>query len=231
MPRGIYTTTKHRGRPNGSGIYPIRYTNPITGVASSQTWYLDEQGVKKIITTSNIEHLVNNKWVKCHLAPHIRETQKTYLNTKKGFMLKMMKHMKESMKKRVERGREIQGVNEFIDNRRGRCDKFMAHFDEQVERYGYKCPLTHIPFTMAAPNNLHDINNQVKIFTNASPDRIFNNIDYTKQNLIFTSQLWNLTKRDTPISKMMLIFKPEIMERYKAIVAERFPDQKYVLQA
>ena len=29
------------------------------------------------------------------------------------------------------------------------------------------------------------------------------------------------------ISELELIFKPEIMERYKAIVVERFPDQKY----
>jgi len=218
------------GRPNGSGKYSIRYTNPTTGVVSSQSWYLDEQSKKQPISTRYREYLINNKWVKPHFAPHIRNGQRKNLNTKKGFMLKVLKRMKESTKKRVEKGREIQGVNEFIDNRRGRCDKFMAHFDEQVERYGYKCPLTHIPFTMEVPNDLYDINSQIKTFTNVSPDRIFNNIDYTEQNLIFTSQLWNLTKRDTPISKMMLIFKPEIMERYKAIVAERFPDQKYVLK-
>ena len=219
------------GRSNGSGKYSIRYTNPTTGVVSSQSWYLDEQSKKQSISTRYREYLINNKWVKPHFAPHIRNGQRKNLNTKKGFMLNVLKHMKEGMKKRVEKGREIQGVNEFIDNRRGRCDKFMAHFDEQVERYGYKSPITHIPYTMNILNQKFDINNQVRTFSNISPDRIFNNINYTKQNLIFTSQLWNLTKQERPISEIMLVIKPEIIERYKAIVIERFPDQEYVLQA
>ena len=109
---------------------------------------------------------INNKWVKPHFAPHIRNGQRKNLNTKKGFMLNLLKHMKEGMKKRVEKGRFLQGENEFKDDRRGRCDKFMAHFDEQVERYGYKCPITHIPFTMNVLNQKFDINNQVKIFSN-----------------------------------------------------------------
>ena len=229
MTSGIYTTTKHRGRPIGSGECKVRYTNPITGIISPQSWYLDEQGIKKRIATHNAEYLVDNKWMKAHLAPHIRKTQKKYLNTKKGFMQKLHRKMTSSTIEREKKGREIQGKNEFMDNRRGRCDKFMAHFDEQVERHGYKCPITHIPFTMEVPNDLYDVNNQTKIFSNVSPDRIFNNINYTEQNTIFTSQLWNLTKRDISISKMMLIFKPEIIERYKAIVMERFPDQEYVL--
>jgi hypothetical protein len=229
MTSGIYTTTKHRGRPIGSGECKVRYINPITGIASPQSWYLDEQGIKKRILTRHVEHLVDNKWGKPNLAPHVRKTQKKYLNTKKGFMLHMLSHMKEKAKEREKKGRKIQGENEFMDNRRGRCDKFMAHYDKQVERYGDKCPMTHIPFTMGVPNDLYDVNNQTKIFSNVSPDRIFNNINYTEQNTIFTSQLWNLTKRDISISKMMLIFKPEIIERYKAIVMERFPDQEYVL--
>ena len=218
------------GRSNGSGKYSIRYTNPTTGVVSSQSWYLDEQSKKQPISTRYREYLINNKWVKPHFAPHIRNGQRKNLNTKKGFMLNLLKHMKEGMKKRAERGREIQGVNEFIDNRRGRCDKFMAHFDEQVERYGYKCPITHIPFTMNVPYQIFDINNQVKTFSNVSPDRIFNHIDYTKQNLIFTSQLWNLTKQERTISEIMLVIKPEIIDRYKEIIIERFPDQKYALR-
>ena len=107
----------------------------------------------------------------------------------------------------------------------------MAHFDEQIERYGDKCPITHVPFTMDVAYNLYDINNQIRVFSNISPDRIFNNINYTKQNTIFTSQLWNYSKGESSMYELSLIFQPEIIERYKAIVAERFPDQKYALQA
>ena len=215
-----------RGRPSRGDI---RHRNPITGIASSQSMYVDEKGIKKQIATHMREYLVDNKWVKARFAPHVRESTKRYLNTKQGFMQKINRKMTSNTKDREKKGRQIQGENEFIDSRRGRCDKLMAHFDEQVERYGYKCPITHIPFTMNVPYQIFDINNQVKTFSNVSPDRIFNNIDYTKQNLIFTSQLWNLTKQERPISELEKIIKPEIIERYKAIVMERFPDQKYVL--
>ena len=219
------------GRPNGSGKYPVRYINPVTDIASPQSWYLDANGIKKRILTSNTEYLVDNKWVKAHLAPHNREAIKKHLNTKRGFLLKLHRKMASSTRKREGRGREIQGENEFMDNRRGRCDKFMAHFDEQIEQYGNKCPITHVPFTMDVAYNLYDINNQIRVFSNISPDRIFNNINYTKQNTIFTSQLWNYSKGESSMYELSLIFQPEIIERYKAIVAERFPDQKYALQA
>ena len=79
-------------------------------------------------------------------------------------------------------------------------------------------------------NQKFDINNQVKTFSNISPDRIFNHIDYTEQNLIFTSQLWNFKKGGSSLYELSLILQPEVLERYKAIVMERFPDQEYVLK-
>ena len=143
----------------------------------------------------------------------------------------MLRLLDYNSKQREKKGRYLQGENEFIDNRRGRCDKLMAHFDKQVDRYGNKCPITHIPFTMDIFFQRFDINNQIKTFSNVSPDRIFNYIDYTEQNLIFTSQLWNLKKGESSMYELELALNPEWIERYKAIVIERFPDQKYVLQA
>ena len=84
---------------------------------------------------------------------------------------------------------------------------------------------------METAHEKFDINNRVKTFSNISPDRIFNHTRYTKQNTIFTSQLWNLKKGDSPMEHLELALNPEWMKRYKAIVIERFPDQIYVLQA
>ena len=165
------------------------------------------------------------------MSPHAREILIKRRSKKNPYLKKHLSDLAHRLREHKKRGREIQGENEFEDNRRGRADKFIEHFDKQIERYGNKCPITHIPFTMSIFHNVYDINNQVKTFSNVSPDRIFSSINYTKQNLIFTSSLWNLTKQERPISELMLIIKPEIMERYKAIVMERFPDQKYVLQA
>tara|TARA_R110000751_G_scaffold67344_1_gene137527 strand:+ start:91 stop:768 length:678 start_codon:yes stop_codon:yes gene_type:complete len=216
---------------SGTGKHPIRYTNPITGVTSSQSWYIDEQGIKKILCSKKyMEYKVNGEWVKPNLVPHLREWQTKYINSKKGYMLKILAGMTQKGKERIKQGKYLQGENEFRDDRWGRCDKLMEAYDKQVEQYGNKCPMTHIPFTMHVPNQLLDINNYSNgFYSNISADRIFNPIDYTEQNTIFTSQLWNLSKGERSISELELIFKPEIMERYKALVEERFPDQKYIL--
>jgi len=220
-------------RTRGSGKHPIRYTNPITGVLSENSRYTDEQGNKKNATATSC--FVEGKWVSMRNTPQYRETNTIYQNSKRGYMLTLHKMARAHLNQRLKKGREILGENELIDfpkkgvNRQNPfiAQKFIKHFDEQVERYGYKCPLTHIPFTMTSVNQKFDINNQVKTFSNISPDRLFNNTGYDKQNTLFTSQLWNLTKAERSLSELQIMFKPEIMERYKTIIIERFPDQRY----
>ena len=214
------------GRPRAPGVEDMRYTNPITGVTSSKSMYIDEQGIKK---NSEKQYKINGKWLKSNFAPHNRESERKRLTSKRGYFCNKLNHINEKKTQWVKQGKFIQGENEFKDDRRGRCDKLMEAFDKQVEQYGNKCPMTLIPFTMDMPLERFDINNQTKIFSNISPDRIFNHIDYTEQNLIFTSQLWNLKKGESLISELKFIFIPEVLERYKAIVMERFPDQEYVL--
>jgi len=217
-------------KPRTLGVEDLRYINPITGVISSKSTYIDEQGIKKSIPANKMEYKVNGEWVKPHFAPHIRKHKKKYISSKKGFMTKIHNTMNSKEKERRKKGKLLQGENEFKDDRRGRCDKLMEAYDKQVERYGNKCPMTHIPFTMDVAYNLKDINNYCSgVYSNISSDRIFNHIDYTEQNTIFTSQLWNLTKGKSSLYELSLIFQPEILERYKAIVMERFPDQEYVL--
>ena len=218
------------GRHRAPGVEDIRYTNPITGVISSQSWYIDEQGIKKEIKSNYKEYKINGEWVKTGFAPHTRESNKKSLNSKKGYLCAKLNRINQNEQTRMKQGKFLQGENEFKDDRRGRCDKLMEAFDKQVERYGNKCPMTHIPFTMSRALERFDINNYCSgVYSNVSPDRVFNHIDYTEQNTIFTSQLWNFKKGESPISELKLIFLPEVLERYKAIVMERFPDQEYVL--
>ena len=213
---------------SGSGKHPIKYTHPITGVVSLQSWYINEQGIKKNISSKYTEYLVGGKWVKSKLVPHLREYSIKYYSSKKGFMLNIHGSMTRKVKDRIKRGRILHGEFEFKDDRRGRCDKLLEAFDKQVARYGDRCPMTHIPFTMSKPNELRDINNyHGGVYSNVSADRIFNPIEYTEQNTIFTSQLWNLKKGTSSIEELKFIFMPEVLERYKAIVIERFPDQRY----
>ena len=216
------------GNPRAPGVEDIRYTNPITGVTSSKSQYINEQGIKKSCIK---EYKINGEWVKNSEAPHQRKNQKNFSNSKKGFFCKKLGDIERKERKWKKQGKLLLGDHEFKDDRYGRCDKLMEAFDEQVERYGYKCPITLIPFTMDRAYEKFDINNYCRgVYSNVSPDRIFNHTRYTKQNTIFTSQLWNLKKGDSPISELKFIFLPEVLERYKEIVMERFPDQIYALQ-
>ena len=208
-------------------VEDVRYTNPITGVTSSTSQYINEQGIKKASTR---EYRINGGWVKKGEAPHQRASQKQWDNTKKGFFCKKLNAIERKEKEWKKQGRFLLGDHEFKDDRRGRCDKLMEAFDKQVERYGDKCPITLIPFTRETAYEKFDINNQIKTFSNVSLDRIFNHTRYTEQNTIFTSQLWNLKKGDSPMEHLELALNPEWMKRYKAIVMERFPDQKYALR-
>ena len=213
---------------SGTGKHPIRYTHPITGVVSLQSRYINEQGIRKLISSKYMEYQVEGKWVKKKLVPHLRESNKIYLSSKKGFMLKIHASMTRKVKDRLKQGKNLHGEFEFKDDRRGRCDKLLEAFDKQVARYGNRCPMTYLPFTRNRPNELMDINNYHNgFYSNISADRIFNPIEYTEQNTIFTSQLWNLKKGTSSIEELKFIFMPEVLERYKAIVIERFPDQRY----
>ena len=215
------------GRPRAPGVEDIRYINQITGDISSTSGYLNEQGIKKRYKP---EYKVNGEWVKKGEAPHQRENQRNFSNSKKGYFCSKLTRINQREKIRKKQGKFLQGENEFKDDRWGRCDKLMEAYDKQVGRYGYICPMTLMPFTRETAYEKFDINNQIKTCSNVSLDRIFNHTRYTKQNTIFTSQLWNLKKGDSPMEHLELALNPEWMKRYKEIVIERFPDQIYVLQ-
>ena len=215
------------GRPRAPGVEDIRYINQITGDISSTSGYLNEQGIKKRYKP---EYKVNGEWVSAGNAPHMRVSHKQWTNSKKGFFCKKLNAIERKERKWKAQGRILLGENEFKDDRYGRCDKLMEAYDKQVERYGDICPMTLMPFTREIAYEKFDINNQIKTCSNVSLDRIFNHTRYTEQNTIFTSQLWNLKKGDSPMEHLELALNPEWMKRYKAIVMERFPDQIYVLQ-
>ena len=214
------------GRPRAPGVEDVRYTNPITGVTSSTSQYINEQGIKKASTR---EYKINGGWVKKGEAPHQRASHKQWDNSKKGFFCKKLGGIEIKEKLWKKQGRFLLGDHEFKDDRRGRCDKLMEAYDKQVGRYGDICPMTLMPFTREIAYEKFDINNQIKTCSNVSLDRIFNHTRYTEQNTIFTSQLWNFKKGDSPMEHLELALNPEWMKRYKEIIIERFPDQKYAL--
>jgi len=212
----------------GRGVCQVRYAHPKSGIFSPKSTWKNDQGLNVAIPLKYRQYLVGGKWLSPHLTPHIREMHSKLLNSERGFLLRSLSDLSSRERKMRKKGRHIQGENEFEDGRRGRADKYIEHFHKQVERYGRVCPITHIPFTTYVAHNLYDVNNQVRTSSNLSPDRIFNNINYTEQNTLFTSSLWNLTKGEKTFSELALVLKPELLERWRVIIVERFPDQEYV---
>ena len=120
--------------------------------------------------------------------------------------------------------RKLLGVNEF-DEGWNCSDKISAHFQNQVEKYGYKCPITHIDFTTIRKNGRLGSGKE-KIISNISADRLFDHINYTKQNVLFTSLGWNIARMNFSLEDIRQLFPIEFGERYKKIVRERFPNSK-----
>ena len=124
------------------------------------------------------------------------------------------------------RGRDLIGENEFEEGYN--CyDKLQAHYDEQIERYGPICPITHMEFTFNRTNEKKGQGKGIINITNLSHDRMLNEKNYTKQNLLFTSVGWNLARRDFSLKDMSRLMRKDFFDRYMEILSERFPDQRY----
>ena len=83
-------------------------------------------------------------------------------------------------------------------------------------------------FTFERNNEEVGRGNSDGIITNLSNDRLLNEHHYTKQNLLFTSVGWNLTRVNFSIKDMSRLMRKDFFNRYMEILLERFPDKKYM---
>jgi len=201
--------------------YPSRHKHPDTGAVLKGSQYIKNGKMK----TGVYELFINNEWVRACDVPEKREWKKKRESSLNGFLLYFKGKMVERDKKH---GKFLIGDNEFED-KYGCYDKILAHFNQQVERYGYRCPITDLEFTTVRPNNKNYKGRRREkkmLLTNISSDRILNHINYTKQNVLFTSAGWNLARGELSLSEMKTFLNKECVERYEEILMERFPDYK-----
>jgi hypothetical protein len=206
---------------NLAKIYKIQYVHPETGEVLKSSKYL-EKGVNK---SARRRYLVNGEWLFLRDVPEKREWIKENSSCLRGFFMDIKKKMKEKTRL-MAKGRDLIGENEFED--KFNCyDKLQAHYEEQVERYGPICPITHMEFTFERTNEQTGTGNGLLNITNLSHDRMLNEKHYTKQNTLFTSAGWNLTRRNFSLKDMSLLMREDYFKRYCKILVERFPDQIY----
>jgi len=203
--------------PKLASLYKIRYANLKTGVILKGSFYLE--GEKRIM--GRAQYLYNGEWVHKELLPVERQRRRLRESSLKFFMRKLKQSMKSSNKVWKKKGRELLGVNEFED--KWDCaDKIKEQFNKQVERYGYKCPVTRIEFTTIRKQEKKHRTTHYQIITNISADRLFDHINYTKQNVLFTSVGWNVARQNFSLEDIKKLFPSEFAERYEKIVKERF---------
>ena len=206
---------------NLAKIYKIQYVHPETGEVLKSSRYL-EKGVNK---NARRRYLVNGEWLFSRDVPEKREWIKENNSSLRGFFVDIKKKMKEKTRL-MAKGRDLIGENEFED--KFNCyDKLQAHYEEQVERYGPICPITHMEFTFERNNEQTGTGNGLLNVTNLSGDRLLNEQNYTKQNTLFTSVGWNLARRNFSLKDMSLLMREDYFKRYCKILVERFPDQRY----
>jgi len=206
---------------NLAKIYKIQYVHPETGEVLKSSRYL-EKGVNK---NARRRYLVNGEWLFSRDVPEKREWIKENNSSLRGFFVDIKKKMKEKTRL-MAKGRDLIGENEFED--KFNCyDKLQAHYEEQVERYGPICPITHMEFTFERTNEQTGTGNGLLNITNLSHDRMLNEKHYTKQNTLFTSAGWNLTRRNFSLKDMSRLMREDYFKRYCEILVERFPDQRY----
>ena len=201
--------------------YPIRYINKETKAVLKEARYI--KNGKKVRGAQ--QFFINNEWVNEESAPERREWRKNKNSSLEGFFQHIKKKMREKEKTH---GKFLVGNNDFED--KWNChDKVKKAFWKQVERYGYRCPITHLEFTTTRNHTPHYDGRRRKekiILTNLSADRLLNHIHYTQQNVLFTSAGWNLIRGDLNLSSMKLFLNNDHVERYEEILMERFPDYK-----
>ena len=174
---------------NLSKIYKIQYVHPKTGEVLEGCYYL-EKGVKK---QGQQCYLVNGEWLIEGYVPERRKWVKESNSSLRGFFIKIKRKMNEKNENSLAKGRYLIGENEFEDEYN--CyDKLQAHYDKQVERYGPICPITHMEFTFIRTNEKKGPGKGIINITNLSHDRMLNEKNYTKQNMLFTSTGWNLAR-------------------------------------
>ena len=202
-------------------LYKIRYVHIKTGLVLKESSYL-ENG-KRI--KGRAQYLYNSEWVYKEELPVERQNRSARESSLKFFMLKFKQSMKSVNTVWRKKGRKPLGVNEFED--KWNCaDKVKEQFSKQVEKYGYKCPITHIDFTTIRKQERKHRTRH--IISNISADRLVDHINYTKQNVLFTSVGWNIARQNFSLEDMEKLFPSEFAERYKKIMIERFPNTKDV---
>ena len=114
------------------------------------------------------------------------------------------------------------GKFEFKD-----AEDLKNHWYKQKNEIGPNCPITHQPLTMIRYKKEGEGEGEGVTYTNISPDRLFSSITYTKQNVLFTSAGWNLSKSRFKYHELPIYCGRALSQRFFKILNQRFPQEEW----
>ena len=158
---------------------------------------------------TNQRWLVDNHWVNRDEVPERRKYVAALFSTEKPYFRKLFNKMKKSHRKI-----EFKSFEEFLE-----------HWHQQKAIYGMKCPITGDTMTMTNKNIKNNKGGRTP--TNISPDRLLSSKDYTKQNILFVTAEFNMTKGPLKSHRVHHLFNSQIRDNYLKILRERFPNFEY----
>ena len=97
------------------------------------------------------------------------------------------------------------------------------HWHKQKDEMGPNCPFTRQPLTMIR----HKKEKTGVTYTNISPDRLFSSVTYTKQNVLFTSAGWNISKSRFKYHELPIYCGKVLSKRFFKILNQRFPQEEW----
>jgi len=187
----------------------IRNRDPKTGIIIKGGGW----GYKIKYENKKQLYFVNGTWVKYNEVPERKKYLKKYRSSEKPYFKSMYEKIKIRSKKHKEMNKmDFKNVEDLIN-----------HWHKQKEIYGNKCPITGQILTTERMVEKEKIG---MTMSNLSIERLFSSITYTKQNTIFTSTAWNLSKHSLKFFEMPVYLNRECCDRHFKIVHQRFPELK-----
>ena len=146
--------------------------------------------------------------------PETIENEKRYEQTETRYFCRVF----QKMRGRAKNHQDKAGKFEFKN-----AEDLRNSWYKQREKMGPNCPITHQTLTMIVASQ--GTGNQ--IYTNISPDRLFSSITYTKQNVLFTSAGWNLSKSRFKYHELPIYCGEVLSRRFFKILNQRFPQEEW----
>ncbi len=171
----------------------------------------NKEKIKKYNEIYNQRPEVKKRMQEREQRPEVIKQRKQYGQTEKRYFSLLFN----KIKKRSKTNKDKWSCKFEFKN----AEDLKNHWHKQKDEMGPNCPITRQPLTMTR----YKKEGGGVTYTNISPDRLFSSITYTKQNVLFTSAGWNISKSRFKYHELPIYCGKFLSKRFFKILNKRFP--------